>query len=100
MKVKDLLSFTNSSMFQLLPTFPGVAINGFNNLTTATRFHDLDHTSGATLGEAAGYPKLFRPHSHFLGTDESRNPFFMVTDGVTNAPNGRDNSRGNFRGNF
>ena len=57
----------DSNMFALLcpPLFPH--INDLKKVISATRFFDFHDTSGAPLHDAAGYPKLFRPRSYFLG---------------------------------
>ena len=59
----------DSNMFALLCSFVASHINDLKKVISATRFHDHD-SSGAPLSDAAGYPKLFRPRSHFLGIDE------------------------------
>ena len=63
----------DANMFALL--CPGAAshINDLKKVTSATRFHDFQNTSGAPLSDAVGYPKLFRPRSHFLGISEWKN---------------------------
>ncbi len=58
----------NSSMFALLCVFAPAHISALNKVISATRFFDFHDTSGASLHDAAGYPKLFRPRSYFLGT--------------------------------
>lgn len=68
----------NSNMFALLCPCAASHINDLKKVTSATRFHDFQNTSGAPLSDAAGYPKLFRPRSHFSGIDEWHNLHFGV----------------------
>jgi hypothetical protein len=68
----------SSNMFALLCPSPSSHINDLKKVNSATRFHDFHDTSGAPLGDAVGYPKLFRPRSHFSGTDEGHNLHFGV----------------------
>jgi hypothetical protein len=68
----------NSNMFALLCPFVASHINDLKKLISATRIHDFHDTSGAPLSDAVGYPKLFRPRSHFPGIGEWNNLCFMV----------------------
>jgi hypothetical protein len=63
----------DSNMFALLCPSTASHINDRKKVTSATRFHDLRDTSGAPLSDAVGYPKQFRPRSHFLGNFEWKN---------------------------
>ena len=63
----------DSNMFALLCLAVAFPINDLKKVISATRFHDFHDTSGAPLSDAVGYPKLFRPRSHFLGISEWKN---------------------------
>ena len=73
----------NSNMFALLCPSVASHINDRKKVTSATRFHDFYDTSGAPLDDAAGYPKLFRPRSHFLGNVECKNEWKNLRFGIT-----------------
>jgi hypothetical protein len=68
----------NSNMFALLCPSASSPINDLKKVISAARFHDFHDTSGAPLSDAAGYPKLSRPRSHFLGIDVGNNLHFGV----------------------
>ena len=68
----------DSNMFALLCPSVASHINGLKKVISATRFRDFHDASGAPLSDAVGYPKLFRPRSHFLGIDEWHNLHFGV----------------------
>ena len=68
----------SSNMFALLCRLAASHINARKKVNSATRFHDSNNTSGAPLGDAVGYPKRFRPRSHFSGIGEWHNLHFGV----------------------
>ena len=71
----------NSNMFALLCPSAACHINGLKKVNSATRFHDFHDTSGAALSDAVGYPKLFRPRSHFSGIGEWHNNLHFGVNG-------------------
>jgi hypothetical protein len=78
MKMKRLRMRANSNMFALLCPSVASHINDLKKVISATRFHHFHDTSGAPLSDAVGYPKLFRPRSHFPGFGEWNNLRFTV----------------------